>query len=169
MPISKTLQNILDKNKIKYELIEHRTVFTALDKAATLKVKPATIGKTVVVSFDGKDHALGLVPANKNLDKKKTLTAFNKLRQKSGWEIYKKIDFADEKWMENNIKGVKLGATPPFGALYKLPVFVDTALLRQPKVIVNGGGHETSLKITPANLLKLNQDTIKGNFSQAKR
>lgn len=170
MPISKTLQNFLDKNKIKYEPIEHRTVFTALDKAATLKAKPATIGKTVIISLDGKDHALGLIPANRNLDKKKLLKAANNSRGRIRVNLrYSHADFADEKWMKNNIRGVKLGATPPFSALYKLPFFIDNLLIKQPKIIINAGDYETSLKITPDALLKINQDAIKGNFSQAKK
>jgi len=167
--LSKTLKNFLDKNKIKYELLEHRTVFTALDKAATLKVKPALIGKTVIVSLDKKDYALGLIPANKNLDKQKVLTTFNKLRQKTKDKNYKKIDFADEKWMKSNIKGVKLGATPPFGLLYKLPFFIDSSLTKQSKIIVNGGEYELSFKLSPASLLKLDPNTLKGNLSVTKK
>jgi len=167
--LSKTLKNFLDKNKIKYELIEHRTVYTALDKAATLRVKPAIVGKTVIVSLDNKNLALGLIPANKNLHKQKVLTAFNKLRQKVDEKNYKKIDFATEKWMKVNIKGAKLGTTPPFGVLYKLPFFIDSSLAKQSKIIVNGGEYELSLKLSPASLLKLNPNTLKGNFSMAKK
>jgi len=167
--LSKTLKNFLDKNKIKYELIEHRTVYTALDKAATLKVKPAIVGKTVIVSLAGKDYAIGLISANKNLDKQKVLAAFNKLRQKAKEKNYKKIDFATEKWMKANIKGVKLGATPPFGVLYKLPFFIDNSLTKQSKIIVNGGEYELSLKLSPVSLSKLNPNTLKGSFSMAKK
>lgn len=185
--LSKTLKTFLDTNKIKYEIIEHRTVYTALDKAATLKVKPATVGKTVIVSLDSKDHALGLIPASKNVDKQKVLAAFNKLGQKTAAKPsnilknvgrfrsiknkkknYKKIDFADEKWMKANIKGVKLGATPPFGELYKLLFFIDNSLFKQSKIIVNGGEYELSLKLSPVSLIKLNSNPLKGSFSMAK-
>jgi len=167
--LSKTLTNFLDKNKIKYELLEHRTVFTALDKAATLKAKPAQVGKTVIVSFDAKGFAIGLIPANKNLDKQKVLTAFNKCRQKIKDKPFKKIDFVSEKWMKANIKGAKLGATPPLGMLYKLPFFIDNSLAKQSKIIVNGGEYELSLKLSPASLIKLDANTVKGSFSMAKK
>jgi prolyl-tRNA editing enzyme YbaK/EbsC (Cys-tRNA(Pro) deacylase) len=176
---SKTLKNFLDKSKIKYEIIEHRTVFTALDKAATLKVKPAMVGKTVIICFDKKDYYIGLIPANKNLDKKKVLATFNKLRQKARLaeapakrakeKNYKKIDFVTEKWMKTNIKGVKLGATPPFGVLYKLPFFIDNAMTKPSKIIVNGGEYELSIKLSPANLIKFNPAAVKGSFSMAKK
>lgn len=163
--LSKTIQKFLEANKIKYEAIEHRTVYTAFDKAATLRAKPAEVGKTVIVSFDGKFHALGLIPANKNLDKKKVLIAFNKLRVKAGEKKYKKIDFAKEQWMKANIKGVRIGTTPPFGPLYKLPFFIDNALIKPSKIIVNGGEYELSIKLSPASLVKLDKNTMKSIFS----
>jgi prolyl-tRNA editing enzyme YbaK/EbsC (Cys-tRNA(Pro) deacylase) len=139
------------------------------------------VGKTMAVVFDGKNYALGLIPANKNLDKKKILAAFNSLRKKTparnathsvaggGERTYKKIDFAKEVWMEKNFKGIDVGATPPFGALYDLPFFIDNSLLKQTKIFINAGKYEFSFKISPANLLKLNKESLRGGFSVAKK
>lgn len=167
--LSKTIQKFLDSNKIKYEIIEHKTVYTAFDKAATLRAKPQEVGKTVVVSLDNKDYALGLIPANKNLDKKKVLASFNKLRAKAKEKSYKKIDFAKEAWMKNNFKGVDLGSTPPLGTFYKLPFFIDSGLVKPSKIIINGGAYELSIKLSPSSLIKLNTTFIKGAFSIAKK
>jgi len=177
--LPKTIQKFLEKNKSKYEAIEHKTVYTAFDKVATLHAKAATVGKTVVVAFDGGIYALGIIPADKNLDKKKLIAAINKGIEGEGAYPYKKVDFASEQWMKNHIKGVDLGATPPFGTMFKynlkkncktdLIFFIDKAMTKQPKIIVNGGRYETSIKITPAALIKLNQEAIKGSFSMAKK
>jgi len=181
MPIPKSFLNFLNKNKVKYEILKHRTVYTALDKAATLKVKPLTVGKTVIVSLDSKDHALGLIPSNKNLDKKKLLKIINNAPSspsyfkrgvggvKNARVHYSRIDFAEEKWMKANIKGSKLGATPPFGSLYNLPFFIDNSLAKQSKIIINGGEYEFSLKLSPTALIKLDPNTTKGSFSIAKK
>ena len=169
MPIPKSILKYLDKNKIKYEILKHRIVYTAYDKAATLGVKPVQVAKTVIVSLDKKDHALALIPANKNLDKKKLLAIINKQRQKAKLANFKKIDFADEKWMKKALKRIKVGATPAFGILYKLPTLVDNALVNQPKLIVNAGDYQNSLKIAPSALFRLDKTAIKGSFSQAKK
>ena len=166
---SKPLQNFLDKNKIKYEVVEHKIVYTAHDKAATLHVKPEIVGKTMVMVFDKKHYMIGLIPANKNLDKKKVLAAFNAQHKKAGERGYKKIDFAKENWMKKTFIGIDVGATPPFSLMYNLPFFIDNSLIKQTKIIVNGGKYNLSLKISPANLLKLNPQAIKGDFSQAKK
>ena len=55
---------------------------------------------------------------------------------------------------------------PPFGALWKLNTFVDRALMNQPKIIVNGGTHEVSIRITPAVYKKLAVDAVVGNFGK---
>lgn len=182
--LSKTIQKLLDSNKIKYEVIEHKTVYTAFDKAATLRAKPMEVGKTVVICFDKKYYMLGLIPANKNLDKKKLLKAVNIWLKKQNTNSYGRnshnvsrsetlryshADFAKEQWMKNNFKGIDLGSTPPFGALYKLPFFIDNAMTKSSKNIVNGGQYETSIKLSPASLIKLNPSAIKGSFSMAKK
>jgi prolyl-tRNA editing enzyme YbaK/EbsC (Cys-tRNA(Pro) deacylase) len=155
--------------EIKCEVVEHKIVYTAHDKAATLHIKPEIVGKTMAIVFDGKNYALGLIPGNKNLDKKKVLVAFNNLQKKAGKKGYKKIDFAKEIWMKKTFKGVDVGATPPFGLLYNLPFFIDNSLAKQTKIIINAGKYNLSLKISPTNLMKLNPKAIKGGFSMAKK
>ena len=150
--------DFLKKAKVKYELIKHRTVYTAQDKAATLKVKPNIIGKTLVLKID-KRISVVLIPANKNLDKNK----FKKVAKA------KNLDFISERIMKNQLKGVKVGAVPPFGNLWGLPTFVDKSLTLQPKIIVNSGDHNWSIKISPSVFKKLVPGLVIGTFSKAKK
>ena len=155
MPIAKKLEKFLIENKIKYEPVEHKIVYTAFDKAATLKVPQKIIGKTLTIKF-GKNYGIALIPANRNLDKAK----FKKLAKA------KNADFATEVWVKKNIKGVKIGAVPPFGKLWHLPTFIDRRLINQPKVIINGGNWNQSIKISPSAFKSLALESIIGNFSK---
>ena len=157
MPILKKLQKFFEDNKVKYETIQHKIVFTAYDKAATLKIAEKIIGKTLVVKLD-KSIVLVLIPANKNLDKQK----LRKIAKS------KKIDFVKEAWMKKNLKGVKIGAVPPFGALWKLPTFIDRGLMKEKKIIVSSGDYNNSIKLNPAVLKKLIPDLVSGNFSKTR-
>jgi len=166
MAIAKKITDFLDKNKIKYEKISHRTVYTAYDKAATLKVKPNMIGKTLILKIDpsttlraGTDLVIALISGNKNLDK-------NKLRKIAK---VKRVDFVSETVIKNKFKGVKIGAIPPFGNLWGLQTFVDRALTNQPKIIVSGGDYNWSIKITPAVLKKTTLDLVAGSFSKPRK
>jgi Ala-tRNA(Pro) deacylase len=158
MAIPKKVINFLEKSKVRYELIKHRTVYTAFDKAATLRVKPKIIGKMLIVRLD-KNPALVLIPANKNLDKQK----LKKLAK------IKNIDFIKEAWMKKNLKGIKIGAVPPFGNLWGLRTFLDRGLTQNPEIIINSGDYNFSIKISPAVLKKITPDLIIGNFSQTRK
>jgi len=169
MATPKKVVKFLEDRKIKYELIEHRTVYTAYDKAATLRVPQKIIGKTLVVKLDTKEFILVLIQANKNLDKVKIKKAVNVLRKKAGQKAVKKISFAKEVWIKKNLKGVKLGAIPPFGKLWKLSVFIDRGLLRNSRIIVSAGDYNWSIKISSVNFKKLEPDLIAGSFSKVKK
>jgi Ala-tRNA(Pro) deacylase len=169
MAIPQKIIKFLDKNKVNYEIIKHRTVYTAFDKAATLRVAPKIIGKTLVVKLD-KNPALVLIPANKNLDKQK----LKKIAKA------KSIDFIKEAWMKKNLKGIKIGAVPPFGNLWKscpkaargagcrLPTFADKGLFRNQKIIINTGEYAFSIKIKAGDMKKLIPDLVMGNFSKSR-
>jgi len=81
----------------------------------------------------------------------------------------RRVDFVKEVWMKKNLKGVKVGAIPPFGNLWRLPTFVEKSLLQNPKIIVNGGDYNWSIKISPAVLKKIIPNLVVGSFSQSRK
>ena len=156
MTISAKLNKFLSQNKVKFEEIKHRQVFTGLDKAATLRVKPGLIAKTLVMR-SGKDLAMAILAANRNLNKKKFAKA-SKL---------KNPDFVSEILIKNRIKGFKVGAIPPFGQLFKMPTFIDRGLLKEKMVFISAGNYENSLKLSSKVLEKLG--AVKADFSEIKK
>ncbi len=166
MKIPSKIIKFLDQNKIKYEIINHRTVYTAYDKAATLRVRPNLIGKTLVLRAD-KDLVVALIPGNKNLDKNKLKKEINNWRKKQGLKPAKNVAFISEKIMKNKFKGIKIGALPPFGKIYKLPTFIDRGLLKQKNIFVNSGIYELSFKLSPKVFAKMGATW--GNFSKVKK
>lgn len=167
MAILKKLLNLLEKGKVKYELLKHKTVFTAADLAATLRIKPREVVKTLVVKVGAKDYVLALLPADKKLDLERFKKAVNAWLKKIGKKPVEKIELASERWMKKNISG-QVGATPPFGSLFKLPTFVDRALLRTKKIIIQAGDYSQSLRIPTKQLEKI-EKFIKGSFSRVKK
>ncbi len=166
MKIPSKIIKFLDRNKIKYGIVNHRTVFTAHDKAATLKVKPNLIGKTLVLKTD-KDLTVFLIPGNKNLDKNKAKKEINNWRKGQGLKPAKNVDFISETVMKNKFKGIKIGALPPFGEIFKLPTLIDRGLLKEKNIFVNSGIYEFSFKVSPKIFEKLENCKI-GVFSKAK-
>ncbi len=168
MPIPKKVALFLEKTKIKYKPLGHKTVYTAFDKAATLRLKPAVIAKTLIIKGD-RELLIAAVPGNRNLDKNKLKKAVNVYRKKAGLKLVKNINFISERVAKEKFKGVKPGAIPPFGAMWKLPVFVEKGLLKNPKIIINSGDYNWSIKISPTEFRKLGPDLIVGNFGKARK
>jgi len=207
MPLAKKLIKFL--SKIKYEVISHRTVYTAFDKAKTLRVPEKIVGKTLVIKMNG-GFALVLISAHQILDKAKFKKIVNGWRKKcmrtaqpspsargmpapynpegicSGrtrpceLKLIKEIGFASEAWMKKNLKGAKVGAIPPLGNLWPLarrgqrpggglPTFIEKSLIDQPKIIINGGDYNSSIKINSASLKKLIPDLVIGSFGKVRK
>jgi len=155
MPIPKKVLNHLNKNKIKFKEIAHKTVYTAFDLAKTLKEKLNRISKTLVVKTD-KGYALVVLPADRMVD-------FAKLKKLLG---AKKIEIAKEKVMKDVFK-IKPGTMTPFATLHKkVPLYIDKALIRAKEVLVSAGSYTDSLRLKVDQLMKAEKDHTKGDFSK---
>lgn len=155
--VPKKVEGFLAKVGAKYELVGHRTVYTAFDKAATLKIKPGTVAKVLTLKI-GKELVLAAMGSDKNLN-------IEKLQKLAKTE---KIAFAKEKAIVETFKGIDPGAIPPFAGLWNVKVFCDKKLLEAPKIILPSGSYEASLKITSGGLKKINPEIIIGNFSSSR-
>jgi len=154
--IPKKILNYLAKNKIKYEILKHKIVYTSYDLAATLKKKLNEIAKTLIVKTD-KDYFLLVLPASRQVD-------FPKLK-----EIFKakKLSLIKENLMKKIFK-VKPGTVPPFGSLFKLDVCLDKSLKKVKKIIVRAGSYAESLKIKISDLIKMEKPE-EGQFTSEKK
>jgi Ala-tRNA(Pro) deacylase len=157
MAIPKKILNFLEKAKIKYEIIKHKTVFTAFDKSQTLKVPEKIVGKTLILKANN-SLVFVLIPANRNLDLKKIKKKIGKV----------KIELASERLIKKKIKGVKVGAIPPFGNLWKCQTLFDNSIKKEKEIILNGGDWNFSIKVLTKDLKKLVPDVVFGSFSKKK-
>lgn len=155
MAIYKKLFNYLEKNKVKYEPISHRVVYTAYDLAQTLRADLKEIAKTLIVKVD-RNYVLVVLSAAQMLD-------FGKLKKLLK---AKKIEIAKENVMKTVFK-IKPGTITPFGSLYKVPVYLEKSLLKLKNLIVGGGSYIDSLKMKVADLVKLEKPII-GVFGKKK-
>jgi Ala-tRNA(Pro) deacylase len=166
MAISKKIISFLDRQKYKYQIVEHRTTFTAWDTAQTEHVKPQEVSKALVLKLENV-YALALLPANKNLDKQKFLKVYNAVQKKAGGKLARKVEFAKELWMKKNILG-KVGATMPFAEILKIQVFADKTLFKSKKIYVGSGEYEASFLISTKEFEKKEKPLL-GSFSAARK
>ncbi len=154
--------NYLEKMGVSHDILEHKTVYTAIDAANTLKKKLDEIVKSLVVKAD-KDYYLVLLPANKNLSEEKLKKAIGKQK---GKEI-KTVKIPGEKIMKNALK-IKEGALSAFGKIHKLPVIADKELDKLKKGVFSTGGSNHSVEMRMKDFINLEEATLE-NLGVKKR
>src|SRR3989338_5412 len=154
MPISKSLEKLLKQNKVKYQVVEHRKVFTAFDSAETQDIKLSEVAKAVLLKGK-KNLYLAVLPAGNNCD-------FKALGKLAG----DKLSMAKEKDINTKLK-TKIGLLHPFASSFKLPVFIDKKLLKNKKINLPAGSYTESVVMNLKDYIKL-ENPITGNFSVKK-
>ncbi|MCK5211096.1 YbaK/EbsC family protein [Candidatus Parcubacteria bacterium] len=155
------LVKYLEEAGIDHEVLEHRTVYTALDAAATMKKKMNEIAKALYVKAD-KDYYVVVLPADQNLDFPKLAKCLSASSEKP----YKVIKIPGEKIMLNALK-IKKGAVSAFGNMHKLPVAVDKGLIKVKKAAFGSGSFNHSVEMAVKDFIKL-EKAIVGSFGKKK-
>ncbi len=156
------LVKYLEEAGVKHEVLEHKTVYTALDVANTMKKKMDEVAKSLLVKAD-KDYSLVLLPADYNLD-------FKKLGKCIGAQTGKKIKVVKipgEKIMEKALK-IKAGTMSAFGDLHKLPVIMDKGLTKVKKAVFSSGSFNHSVEMAVKDFVKL-ENALLGSFGIKKK
>ncbi len=154
MGVLKRLKDYLDENKVKYVKITHSRAYTAQEIAASVHIPGKELAKTVIVKVnDG--FGMAVLPASRKID-------FDRLKTVIG---SKDIRLAEEGEFKGLFPDCEIGAMPPFGNLYKLPVFVATALAEDKEIAFNAGTHTDVIKISYSDFENLVKPTI-GTFSE---
>jgi len=147
---------------INHKLLEHRTVYTAIDAAATMKRKLNEIAKSLLVTAD-KDYFIVILPADQNLDFKK-LNAF--LSKEFGKKI-KVVKIPGEKIMEEVFK-IRAGTLSAFGRMHNLPVVMDKTLTKAKKAVFSSGSFNHSVEMAVKDFIKL-ENALLGSFGVKKK
>ena len=148
MPVQQ-LKEFLDNRNVKYVTITHSASYTAQEVAASAHVPGKELAKTVVVKLDGK-MALAVLPASFRVN-------LDLLKQTTGAES---IELATEDEFRDRFPGCDVGAMPPFGNLYDMPVFVSEVLAEDDEIAFNAGSHTELIRLAYADFERLAQPKV---------
>lgn len=143
MPLSK-LRQFLDSHQVKYLVISHSLAYTAQGVAALAHVSGKRLAKTVIVKMDGV-LAMAVVPASDHVD-------LVNLRALTGC---KSVEIATEKEFQNAFPDCELGAIPPFGNLYDMPVYADARLALNEEITFSAGTHRELVRLQWQDMVRL--------------
>ena len=150
MPILTNLRGFLEQEKVAYSVHSHPEAYTALEIAALEHVKGRMLAKVVIVRTDAGALLMVVLPADRRVD-------FRKVAAVLGAE---ELRLAQESEFRDRFPACEVGAMPPFGNLFGLPVLVDELLAENDEIVFNAGTHTLTAKLRFADFRKLVQPRI---------
>jgi Ala-tRNA(Pro) deacylase len=142
------LEAYLRDNKVPFQVQHHAVAYTAQQIAASEHIPGKMLTKVVMVVADGKLVMLAL-PASYRVD----------LAQAGAGLGAKEVRLAREAEFAAAFPNCEVGAMPPFGNLYSLPVYVDQALAADETIVVQAGTHTDTLSLKYADFERLVRPT----------
>lgn len=147
--LSPRLYNFLDERHAPYTTLSHSRTITAHETAAATHVGSQLFAKTVMLKVDGR-LAMMVMPAAYRID-------LSRLSKALGGDV---VELAQESEFKDAFPDCELGAMPPFGHLYGMPVYVDSRLAGQPEIAFNAGSHTDVVRMPYAEFERLAQPEL---------
>lgn len=148
MPVRK-LKDHLDKEKVKYVVLNHSPAYTAQEIAASAHIPGKELAKTVMVNIDGK-MAMAVLPASHRVD----------LAHLRDVLAAKDVTLAGEQEFKDAFPECEVGAMPPFGNLYGMDVFVAAGLAEDEYIAFNAGSHKELIRLSYRDFERLVQPKV---------
>lgn len=148
MPVQR-LKDFLDEHQVKYVVISHSRAFTTQEIAAQTHIPGKELAKTVIVEIDGRT-AMAVLPGSQKVD-------LDLLRDAVGAE---RVTLAKEAAFRDRFPECDLGAMPPFGNLYGMPVYVADSLTEDEEIAFNAGSHDQLVKMAYRDFERLVQPEV---------
>lgn len=149
MSVSQKIKAYLDKENVGYQVLEHSLAYTAMEIAGSQHVPGRQVIKTVIVKADNK-FVMCVLPAIHYIDLYKLQDILKT----------KNVQLATEEEISKLFPEYEVGAEPPFGHLYNLPVYADKVLEVDEDIVFNAGTHTDMIKIKWKDYQRLSRPTI---------
>jgi len=143
------LRELLTREGAPFEVIGHREVYTAQERAATCHIPGRRLAKVVIVR-DGDWYAMAVLPATARL-------GLSELRRRT--RRYE-LAVANEADFKGLFPDCEIGAMPPFGRVFGLPVYLDRAFAAGDEMIFESGTHREEVSMPMAEYIRVERPAI---------
>lgn len=130
MPLATRVRWFIDHHQIDYDVLHHAPAMTALEAGLRARVPAGRVAKCVLLE-DERGYLLAILPAACHVSFHAIVDLLDR-----------RMELATEPELDEVFSDCKLGALPPIGTAYNVPMLVDDSLLRLPDVYFEGGDHE---------------------------
>ncbi|MBK5264586.1 MAG: YbaK/EbsC family protein [Alphaproteobacteria bacterium] len=153
MSIAPKLRQYLDDQNVEYDVIAHVPTHSALQSALASHVPAAQIAKGVLLDTD-EGYLLAVLPANHKI-MLADLTA----------EFGHRPQLVPEEALDRIFPDCAMGAVPPMGPGYDVPMIVDDSLDQQTDIYLEAGDHESLIHLTHDEFARLTSKARHAQFS----
>jgi len=136
--------DFLDMGRVCYAHTRHSMAYTAVDVAFAEHISPHKLAKTVVYATT-QGYGLAVLPADELID----------LHVLGMYLNDPAIRLASEREMEQLFPDCEVGAMPPLGNLFNLPVVVDLNVAEQEFIAFNAGTHRDVIHMSYGDYARL--------------
>src|SRR5215216_4438716 len=151
MNCKQRLESYLRENAVPYQSQHHARAVTAQEVAATEHVPGKMFAKTVMILPANEEKmAMLVLPAPYHVNPQKAAAALGA----------REVRLADEERFVDAFPDCEVGAMPPFGNLYDVPVYVDRALAEDETIVFRSGTHTDTMSVSYADFGRLVEPTL---------
>jgi Ala-tRNA(Pro) deacylase len=138
------VMNYLNQRHVEYQIISHIPAYTSHNTALATHVPDSELAKTLVVRA-GQHFMMAVLSADHRLSERLL---------KSVLEVHH-VHLATEEELETLFPDCEVGAMPPFGNLYGLPVIVDRSMTERREIVFNACTHTETVRMKFADFERL--------------
>jgi Ala-tRNA(Pro) deacylase len=144
MAIIKKLKELFDDAKVSYEVYNHPLAYTAQEIAAGQHFSGDQMAKVVILKVDGK-LVMAVVTGSQKVHLPTVCASL----------AVNEAKLATEDEFISRFPDCEIGAIPPFGNLFGVPVYVDPAIAKDNLIYFNAGNHVQTVRILYKDFEKL--------------
>lgn len=134
--VPQNLEQFLNQSKVWYEVRHHPPTMTAEELAQKENVNGHQVAKVVLMKEKGRYYMM-VLPASYFVD-------IREARRATG---HPDLHFATETELNQIFADCELGAMPPMGNLYNIPMWAERDLMDDDEIEFNGGSHEDAIRM----------------------
>lgn len=154
MTIAASVQTLLSRRGVNYELIEHARTLDSAHAAEAAHIPGTQLAKGTVLK-DDEGFVVAVVPAVRKVD----LGAMHKL-------FGRPLGLATENELENLFGDCEPGAVPPLGAAYGIDSVLDDSLMEESDIYFEAGDHRGLVHVSGSDFRKLMTGAPHGDISR---
>ncbi len=144
------IRSLLDTHGIPYTFMEHEPGITSEDMVAIRKDFTLSEGAKALILMTDHGFIQVVVPGDKKFSNSKVRNIADT----------KDIRFATPEELSEITGGVLPGAVPPFGTLFDVPVYADSGIFDNERIVFNCGERTKSIAMSPENYRNIVRPTV---------